>query len=129
MSGVNDYWITVRCPLCGSGEGVGLLAGVIMCARCAEPTPTCAACGATDRSLKTYERWQIVLCRPCRDAAALVEIVALPERPVRPRPAQIATGPGVDLDPTGDQMWADLYERSFRARLDRRNPWREDGAA
>ena len=49
--------------------------------------------------------------------------------PVRPRPAQIATGPGVDLDPTGDQMWADLYERSFRARLDRRNPWREDGAA
>lgn len=119
--GDDEIRFSIACQQCGSTDRVGMLGGAVLCARCARPS--CEVCGQGGR-LVLHVGMQVVMCNPCHLAA----MIELPPARME-RPSQIRTGPGVDLNPIGDQMWADLYERSFRARLDRRNPWREDGAA
>lgn len=117
----------VTCPICGGVEGVGMLGPMVVCRRCVQP-PACEVCGRSDRDLVVHAGWSVVMCKPCEVAAHLI---VLPERPIRRRPRQLRTGPGVELDPDGEQLWRTLLglKREPTTPFDPRNPWINEGGA
>lgn len=121
--GDDEIRFAVTCQQCGSTDRVGMLGAAILCARCARPG--CEVCGQGGR-LVLHVGMQVVMCSPCHLAA----MIELPTAQME-RPKQIATGPSVDLDPTGEQLWTSLMRLRSEPTtpFDPRNPWINEGGA